>query len=394
MSRCAPMLQRKRQVFGKIETTCGVYTEPQLIDGKTRVYVAPVADPQVEMNERNIARATLSRLNDVVGEKTVQSQFSTEVVGSGTNTVVPEQDQFIRACGYAPITVSGIAIGSITGGPFLRNETITGTTSSATGRVVIPATDGDTNLYIEVLTGTFTSGGETLTGSTSGATASSSAGEVAAGFAYTPVSSSFETLSIRHEEDGYVKKIAGAMGSFTITAEASKIVMFEFTMQGVLQLFGDQALTTGVTYYDTLPEIFVDAKLQVDRGTAGAFTPILATVTIDAANDIVVRKDANGVTGFVSAIVTGRAPTASMDPEMVLASEYDFYGKFFNGENASLGFRVGDGVAGNTQWVFADNIQYSSVADGERDSVAIAQIESGLKSLSPSGDDELEIVYL
>lgn len=72
----------------------------------------------------------------------------------------------MAALGQDTLTIR-MAMGSLSG-TFVRGETVTQAVSLATGRV--KDVDGTGHIYIEVLTGTFTSASNTVTGGTSGAT--------------------------------------------------------------------------------------------------------------------------------------------------------------------------------------------------------------------------------
>ena len=164
MADCNTLLQRKRQLLAKPEVDCGVFETPDATDGKLRIYVAPTVEPEVGIHERDIASSSLSKFEDVFGEVSNTHTFSSEIVGSGDRTIAPAEDVYFQACGYGRIDLHTMPIGAIVGGPFVRNEIVTGGTSSATGRVILEAADGESELVVETITGTFEVGGEALTG--------------------------------------------------------------------------------------------------------------------------------------------------------------------------------------------------------------------------------------
>lgn len=402
------LLQRKRQILSALEVTCGTFVTPSasgitqgggLSDTKhPRILSAPSNSEEVPMFERELANASLSNFDGVPGEQSATASFTVEAVGSGDVLAPPEVDPYLRACAMARIKLETLPIGAITGGSFNRNDIITGTTSAATGRIIVPALTGEAVIYIEVLTGTFDVGGEVLTvtstvsgAAASGNTASSSAGISDAGFSYKPRSSGFETISLSQEEDGYVKQLAGCAGTFSLNFDSSKPGAFEFEMLGKIQNYGDQALST-LDFFDTIPPILQDAKLELDNETTG-FSPVVASATFEMANESPMRIDANDTSGFISANVTKRKPIGSITPEMVLAASYDFFDKWFNGTNISLKYKAG-AAAANTLWFFGDKGQFTGQGDSERD--GISTLESGIawNRLTDTGDDEVEIVFI
>ena len=390
MPRCAPLLYRKRQLLAKAETTCGVAQVLVAADGACRVNVSPVVEVNAAIVDREIARASLSSLAGAVGERTASVKFSHELVGSGIAANPPECDVFLRGCMMQKIIVSKISIGAITGGSFKRGETVTQATSLATGRVLIPAKTGDSALYIEVVSGAFNATA-VITGGSSAATATASSLATAAGFAYRPKSSSPETLTIRSEEDGFQKTVVGAMGTFSISCDSAGYGKIEFDFSGALGSSGDLAMTTGIVSPVTTPPILLGANLKLNANEASEYAPIFRSVGIDLGNNVALRKDGNAASGVIASLVTGRSPKATLSPEMMLASEYDIFGKMFSASAITMGFKLGSDL-NNTIYIFADEAQIEGLGDAEMDSVS--GLDVTLRLNSAKGDSELELVFV
>lgn len=56
------------------------------------------------------------------------------------------------------------------------------------------------------------------------------------GYSYGPISEDYKYLTIRNEEDGYMRTIYGAMGDLSISVENSDMAKFEFDFKGMLPL--------------------------------------------------------------------------------------------------------------------------------------------------------------
>ncbi len=140
--------------------------------------VREVFDPSlswdVSMFERNPVRSHMGRKKSKVGTKALGFAYTEEFRGSGSASAAPDFFKDLQLAGFQLEAAKSITIGAISGGPFQHNETVTGGTSGATGRVVFDTADGAAALYVVPIAGTFQSG-EVLTGGTSGATATSSA---------------------------------------------------------------------------------------------------------------------------------------------------------------------------------------------------------------------------
>jgi hypothetical protein len=357
-----------------------------------RVYVSPSADFTVGVHERDIATDSLSRFNDVYGEQSASVKFTAEVVGSGTQTTEPEIDTFLQSCGMAKTTLKKIAIGAITGGPYEHGETITGGTSGATGRVVVPAANGDAEIHFETISGTFVA--ETITGGTSSASCTSSAGESTGGFSYQPSSSNQLTYSVQLEEDGVTKRFLGCNGTFKISGEMGKPLLIEGELMGAVQGVVDASMTSGIDYYSTVPPVLLSAGMKINADAGDALSPIIQSVSVDIANKLTMRPDANKSNGFVSARISGRRPVGSIDPEMVLVATHDFFGKWFAGTNIQLEFKAGSSD-GNTFWFFGENAQYDGISDADRDGIATNGVDMKFQRVDEdTGDDEIELVFI
>lgn len=169
------LLTRKHQLFAKIDTTEGVVTAI----GSESAFLAlsPQVRVEKEMIDRNAVALTLSRESDNVGRGLVQYSFGVDVRGSGVASTRPAWDRIIRACGFRSVPCAWkLTIGAVTSGPFVEGETVTQSTTGATGRVRWITPTGASHLYLEAIAGTF-NGTNLLTGATSGATATPSAAE-------------------------------------------------------------------------------------------------------------------------------------------------------------------------------------------------------------------------
>lgn len=448
MSKCNPMQFRKRQLFGAIETKCGEPVELKATDAKVAVEMGQNADPDVTMIERQIAKASLTKSQSVIGAVKGEISFTTEVIGSGS-AAEPPCSVYLQGCGFNKIALKRLPITWKNDARPVRGDVI-GVDANNTARVSVVE---DKGVVIEVLKGTLDSSTIKI-----GATEIGTSGTASdAGFEYQPQSSSFKRLSIRSEEDGYRKSIYSAMGNLSLSAKSSEIAKMEFSFSGLLDYkgkvltiasaadalsegaemvcgeakgvllrdikvgdtevwytptegafkaedeidvgekqiiaasdplnagFGSAPMTEGVSLPSLLPPTLQGAQLKI-----GSFSPVVSSISIETGNEVVVREDANSSLGFIAATITDRSPTGTVDPEMMDDESLDIYGDWFSGKQASLQAKIGS-EAGNTCWVFAKSAQYESITDGDRDGVAIANINF---KLIGDNDDELCFVFI
>jgi len=273
-----------------------------------------------------------------------------------------------------------------TSGTFLRNETITGTTSTATGRVLIPFT-ATGQMYYQLLTGVFQTG-EAIT-SASGGVGASTTGPTTAGYSVVPKSSNQEAVTARLEDDGYQWTARSAMGEMSISFESSKKAMISFAMQGPKSSIGDQALTT-VTRYTEQPPIWKNTSTLI-----GSVSPVVYGATFAQNNDITLRQNANatGDSGYETARVTGRRPTMTFSQEWLLASEFAAITGYDAGTDYVLTTTLGS-VAGKKIVFYADEAEISALPLGDTDGVLSTDIEFLLKGTGNNTDREYEWLFI
>ncbi len=189
-----PEVKQIRQFALKTEAVEG--TAETLAAADVIEVIEPKLSPAVEKSARNPARSTLGRKKAKVGGGTAPASFQVELRGTGTATELPDYMKVLHYGGWRLEHAYSIAIGAIASGPFQHGETITGGTSSATGRVLFPTADGAASVYFVPISGTLQTG-EVLTGGTSGATATSSGAPAALGRAARPFSpGTFRSIAI------------------------------------------------------------------------------------------------------------------------------------------------------------------------------------------------------
>ena len=334
-------------------------------------------------NDVNNGTFIISAVNDGADwiefiNRSKTSATGDEASSPGVSHVLAQQEYgaLLHACGTRTQAIVSVAIGDITGGPFVRGETVTQTTSGATGRVLIQTATGTSPLYLVPTNGIPFVTTKTLTGGTSGATATSSAGEVIAGYSVTPISSNLETATITKEEDGFAWKGRGGMGNATIKWESSKKAVISFAMQTARVSNTTGALTASVTQYTDQPPIWQNATLTLD-----SFAPVVRSAEFDLGNNVVLRENANasGDTGIEAARITGRVPKLKISLEHDLAANYDFYTAFDAGTDIVIKFQTGS-ASEKTVYFFADQAEISEIPLGENANIRMLELTFTLKT--------------
>ena len=210
----------------------------------------------------------------------------------------------------------------------------------------------------------------------------------AQGFEFKPASSSVPSLTLALFLDGIRHLLVGARGNVTFSAVVGEPGFMEFTFTGVYSSTTDVAMPTA-TYDTTVPPVFLGVGLNFH-----GFTPVFTTLDFDLGNVVEPRRNANDSLGAKSAIITGRSPTATVDPELDLVANFDFFGKLRDGSQGRFACSMGS-TAGNKVTVSSPKCQIDGLAGGDRNGIATGTLTLNLAtSTVNTGDDELQIGVL
>ena len=202
---------------------------------------------------------------------------------------------------------------------------------------------------------------------------------------YAPASSSISSLTLAAYQDGIIKKIWGARGNVSLKLENGAPGWLHFEFTGADFSVTDGTMLSGVTYESTKPPAFLSATFSID-----SYSALIGLLEINMNNEVNLRKDANSNSGYKSAVITGRKPTMTMDPEHVTVATYDFFGKLRSGNEGSLSLVLGS-TAGNICTIKAPKVQYINISDDVRDGIRSLGITCQLNR--SSGDDEISIAF-
>jgi hypothetical protein len=383
----AEKLVRKSQVLVKTEATAGTAETLTAAEGKTRVYVGASANYEAPKEKRDIARATLTNLGMLSSTKAIPMSYKCEVNTPDTITDALEFAASLEACGLGITALRRIPIGAITSGPIARGATMTGGTSAAVGRVVKKAVNGDTHVYFAITSGTFQAEALTFTG---GASATSSGISALWGWRVNPISSAMKTVTARYEEDGYEWTARGAMGNLTAEFQSSRAGMFEFSLNGPKQSYGDQALTASIDFDEEEPPIMQTAGLFL-----GTFAPVFRSINIDLGNNVVLRENGNaaGDSGFETARITAREPKMTIVLEHEDEADYDFFGTLDANTKIATGFQVG-ATPGKIFAFYGDYAQIESIGMEDNEGIRNLSVVLALTGAASSSEDEFEMLFI
>jgi hypothetical protein len=182
---------------------------------------------------------------------------------------------------------------------------------------------------------------------------------------------------------GLLKVVAGAMFNPKFILEAGKPAIIEFSGKGKYTAVADAAFPSNSPVLTDPPIV------QSCTFTTQTYAAIISKLEIDFGNEISPRDDVHGATGILGYHITGRKPTGSIDPELVLVATHDYYGKVAAGTTGQLQIVLGSGT-GLIWTITCPKVQYGNISPGDRGGVHTLSVP--LIFSRSSGDDWISIV--
>jgi hypothetical protein len=197
--------------------------------------------------------------------------------------------------------------------------------------------------------------------------------------------STVKTLTMAVYVDGIVRRIRGAVGSFTINCQAGQKISLDFTFQGVYDAFTSASILT--PSYPSHPAMRWAASTTTIGGTAVA----ASSLTFDLGNVIAPLESQAVDEGVKNFIISDRRPTLTIDPESDTSNSVTRYTNQLAMTTAAIAWNA---TVGNTgAWAFSlPAAQVLTHTPGERSGVETDQL-TFLATKSSALNDEFTMAY-
>lgn len=210
---------------------------------------------------------------------------------------------------------------------------------------------------------------------------------------YGPISESIPSVTVELREGStdatvYVKKIIGARGTVTFTAEKGGMLMANFTFTGKYVEPAEAGAQFTAPALSTNPLPFLNVGLNF----LGVGSLIVQAVELDMGNEVTLHNDVNDATGNTGALIVGRTPVGTLNPELTDFATINFFNKLTTDDEGTLSFAL-TGAAGNIVTVTATNVQITSISEDDRDGIRVESLDLVLNQGSAVGDDEISLVF-
>lgn len=385
-----PLLNRKRVILAKIETTYGVDSAPTGAANAILVRNLDVTPLDADVVSRDVIRPFLGSQGNLIAGQKVTVSMEIELAGTGTAGTAPAFGPLLRACGLSETLTAAPVTGTAQAG----------TTTSIT--LAVAGSSGVDNAYvgmpIAITGGTGSGQSNTIVaynGTTKVATVAypfttapgaTSTYSISANAIYKPVSASFESVTLWVQLQDMVAasspthKIVGCRGNVEFSVTAKQIPVAKFTFTGLYGAPSDVANITA-TYTSFRTPLPVN-KQNTPVFNVSGLAAVASEFSLNLSNDIVYRN----LIGSESVLLTNRDVKGSATFEAPLIASKDFFSAAISTSYNSMVLTHGT-TAGNIVDFSTANMNILNPTYSDMDGVVMMQMPYEL--VSQVGGDEV-----
>jgi hypothetical protein len=331
------LLTRKRTVLAKIESVYG--TDPTPTGSANAMLVTnlnfnPVQASQVS---RDLIRPYLGNSESLLAEKYVQVSFEVEMAGAGAAGSIPAYDCLLRACAMTK-AVNTAAITSLTQTGGVATAALTAHGYNVGDKVLISGASVSAYNGVQTITAKTTN---TFSFTVPGGTTTPDAGTpvVNTSVVYSPVSSSFESVTIYYNVDGVLHKMVGAMGNVELNLAVKNIPRFKFTFTGLYVSPADVVAPS--VDYSAFQIPFVANTQNTPGFSLFSYSGNMESMALQIANDVQYIP----LIGTESVKILDRKPAGTLVFEAPTITSKDFFSLVANQTKGAVQIKHGT-VAG------------------------------------------------
>jgi hypothetical protein len=189
-----------------------------------------------------------------------------------------------------------------------------------------------------------------------------------------------------HYVDGVIRRIKGAVGTFTISFLAGQKITLDFTFQGAFDSFEAGSILTPT--YPTGEALRWGGSTTTIAGSAVA----ASSLTFDLGNVISPLESQAVDEGVKSFIITDRRPTLSIDPESDTSGSITRYSTWLAQTTVAIAWDTPVN-ADNGKWAFSlPAAQYLNQQPGDRGGIETDQLNF-LACRTATLNDEFSMTY-
>lgn len=206
---------------------------------------------------------------------------------------------------------------------------------------------------------------------------------------YTPHSDGIggESLTLWFYLDGNLHKAVGCRGAFSLKATVNEYAKLAWEFTGLYAGPVTAGALPTPTFTAVQPPVFKSALFTIDT-----YAAIIESLSIDVQNTIAKRPDANAATGILGWIITERAVTGEIDPEVAAIATKDFWAMWAASSSVAMTATIGQ-TAGNRCVIACPAVQIDEgLKYGDREGILTYGLPLIIKPTT-AGNDEIEFKF-
>lgn len=382
-----PLLNRKRLVLAKIETTYGVDPTPTGAANAILVRNLNLTPQESDFAGRDVVRPYLGRSEQIPTAIRGMLELEVEMAGVAAAGVAPGYGPMLRACGFAETLVAVAVTGTAQAGAASTITLTAGASavddfySGMAVRITAGTGSGQTGIIVDY---NGTTKVATMLAPWSVTPNATSTYSIDANAAYKPVSAAFESVTLYFNVDGVLHRMTGARGTVSLQYTVKQIPVYKFNFTGVYQTVTDTVAPTPV-YTAFLTPLAV-TNINTTPFTLHSFAAVMSELSIEMSNNIVHRTL---VGGSESVLLTDRQPQGSITIEADTVAAKDWWTIARSATLGGLGITHGT-AAGNRVRVSSAGVQLTKPNYQDLDGITMVQMGANFTP-SSAGNDEIFI---
>ena len=206
--------------------------------------------------------------------------------------------------------------------------------------------------------------------------------------AYAPISTLalMETITIAVWEDGMKKVLAGAMGNARFIFVVGESVMVEYTFMGKYSTHEDESMPSPEPE-DEKPFIFQNATFTVHSSPM-----LIQNMEINMQNEIIYRPKPQDETGILHAMIVGRDPIVTLDPEQQLVADFNFFNRLKVSTEAAISIIL-QSSDDSICTIALPKTAFTGLSQNDREGIRTYSATMEANKNSTAGNDELTITF-
>jgi hypothetical protein len=215
-------------------------------------------------------------------------------------------------------------------------------------------------------------------------------GWVKAGQVFTPRTevpgTNVKTLTMAIYQDGQLKKLSGAAGTFQMVCPTGRTAYFTFDFQGIW-VAPDEVAILAPTYPTPLGLRFATSTTTWDSETM-----CLENITLDSGNTVIMKECSTSANGYDYALVTNRVVTVTGNPESISLGTQDRFDQHIANSEASLTWNL-DGPTNSVLTITAPKAQIVDIKEGDRNGLVVDDITWQCNRNGSNIDQEISMTF-